>query len=188
LTLLVVTTSVVTYGAQLSTENTFTATLLFVGDVLPARGVKLKNDPLADIAPWLAEADLAIGNLEGTIALTGTVRPGPYRFRAEPAAALMLAEAGFDLLSLANNHALDYGPAALSETVAHLEAAGITPIGLKRENPVVERHSSNHPRGSFAARWIYILPPKRIQHFPHLIQLRVFRNHPIRFLAGKEWQ
>ncbi len=137
LTLLVVTTSVATYGAQLSTENTFTATLLFVGDVLPARGVTLENAPLADVAPWLAEADLAIGNLEGTIALTGTARPGPYRFRAEPGAALVLAEAGFDLLSLANNHALDYGPAALSETVAHLEAAGITPLGLKRENPVV---------------------------------------------------
>ncbi len=129
---------VVTQSSQLSNDNTPTATLLFVGDVLPARGVMLENDSLADVAPWLAEADLTIGNLEGTIALKGTARPGPYRFRAEPAAALVLAEAGFDLLSLANNHALDYGPAALFETLAHLNAAGITPLGLERENPVVK--------------------------------------------------
>ncbi len=138
LTFLMITASAVTYGSPLSTENVPTATLLFVGDVLPARGVRLENDPLADVAPWLAEADLTIGNLEGTMALTGTARPGPYRFRADPAAAPILAVAGFDLLSLANNHALDYGPAALSETGLHLEAVGIAPLGLESENPVVK--------------------------------------------------
>ena len=86
------------------------------------------SDPLAAVA-WLAAADLTLGNLECVIGEAGAARPGPYRLRAPVAAAARLRDAGFDLLGLANNHALDFGPAGLAETAARLQEAGITPVG-----------------------------------------------------------
>jgi len=103
--------------------------LIAVGDVMLGRGVAAVPDPLAAVAPWLASADLALGNLECVISQAGAARPGPYRLRAPLAAAATLRSAGFDLLSLANNHALDYDPEGLAETAARLQEAGMTPVG-----------------------------------------------------------
>jgi hypothetical protein len=103
--------------------------LIAVGDVMPGRGVTGEPEPLAAVAPWLRATDLALGNLECVIAVGGTPRPGPYRLRAPLPAVATLRQAGFDLLGLANNHALDYGPAALAETASRLEEAGIAAVG-----------------------------------------------------------
>jgi poly-gamma-glutamate synthesis protein (capsule biosynthesis protein) len=70
-----------------------------------------------------------VGNLECTIAAGGRPRPGPYRLRAPLSSAAALREAGFDVLGLANNHALDYGPEGLGETISRLEGAGIDAVG-----------------------------------------------------------
>jgi poly-gamma-glutamate capsule biosynthesis protein CapA/YwtB (metallophosphatase superfamily) len=67
------------------------------------------------------------------IADSGSARPGPYRLRARPGAAEELRQAGFDLLGLANNHALDYGSAALAETISRLEQAGLATMGVGLE-------------------------------------------------------
>jgi poly-gamma-glutamate capsule biosynthesis protein CapA/YwtB (metallophosphatase superfamily) len=103
--------------------------LIAVGDVMLGRGVAAEPDPLAAVAPWLASADLALGNLECVIGKAGAARPGPYRLRAPLTAAAALRSAGFDLLGLANNHALDYGPQGLAETAVRLQEAGMTPVG-----------------------------------------------------------
>jgi len=103
--------------------------VLAVGDVMPGRDVAAIDDPLAGIAPWLQAADLAVGNLECVLGAGGTARPGPYRLRAPATAAAMLARAGFDVLGLANNHVLDYGPEGLAATAALLEGAGIDGVG-----------------------------------------------------------
>jgi hypothetical protein len=103
--------------------------VIAVGDVMLGRGVAGAVDPLSGVAPWLRRADLALGNLECVVAGAGTPRPGPYRLRAPASVAATLRDAGFDVLGLANNHALDYGPAGLAETVARLQAAGIAPLG-----------------------------------------------------------
>jgi poly-gamma-glutamate capsule biosynthesis protein CapA/YwtB (metallophosphatase superfamily) len=72
-------------------------------------------------------ADLVFGNLEGTLASSGSPRcsggAGCYTFRAPPAYAARLRGAGFTLLNVANNHALDYGAEGQSETLAALRRA-----------------------------------------------------------------
>jgi hypothetical protein len=104
--------------------------LIAVGDVMLGRGVADEPDPLAAVAPWLAAANLTLGNLECVVAEGGAGRPGPYRLRAPVSSVATLRAAGFNLLGLANNHALDFGPGGLAEMVARLQAAGIAPLGV----------------------------------------------------------
>ena len=104
--------------------------MIVVGDVMLGRGVIAEPQPLAAVAGWLHTADITMGNLECTIAEGGTPRPGPYRLRASPLAVAALRAAGFDVLGLANNHALDYGPEGLAETVSRLQEAGIESVGV----------------------------------------------------------
>ncbi len=76
------------------------------------------------------EADLCLVNLECCISERGRPAPGRvFHFRAPPAAAEALAHLGVDCVTLANNHALDFGPEALLDTFAHLHAAGIRWVG-----------------------------------------------------------
>jgi hypothetical protein len=103
--------------------------VIAVGDVMLGRGVAGERWPLAAASPWLRPADLVVGNLECTVAAGGTPRPGPYRLLAPPSSAAALREAGFDVLGVANNHALDFGPEGLAETISRLEGAGIDPVG-----------------------------------------------------------
>lgn len=103
-------------------------TLLFVGDLMFDRAVWSKmtkyglSYPFEQLGHFLADADLTIGNLEGPITSRGehAVANGPLLFTFEPAIAPILKTAGFDLLSLANNHTLNQGAAGLTETRAFL--------------------------------------------------------------------
>lgn len=116
--------------------------LIAVGDVMLGRGVAAEPEPLAEVAAWLSAADLAMGNLEAMIVTSGMPQPGlydnpalsPHRLRAMPSAINHLQAAGFDLLGVANNHAFDFGPSGLSQTVASLESAGITAVGLSLDS------------------------------------------------------
>jgi poly-gamma-glutamate capsule biosynthesis protein CapA/YwtB (metallophosphatase superfamily) len=112
--------------------------LIAVGDVMLGRGVADKAPPFVAVAPWLRAADgstelaevLTLGNLECVIAEEGVPRPGPYRLRAPPSAVADLRDAGFDVLGLANNHALDFGSEGLAETVSRLQEAGMDTVGV----------------------------------------------------------
>lgn len=111
-------------------------TLLFVGDVMLSRGVgermRAENDwtfPFQQIAETLAAADLTFGNLECPLSDQGRNRHHLYSFRADPRAIEGLTRAGFDVMSLANNHAYDWGAPALLDTQERLRAAGILPVG-----------------------------------------------------------
>jgi hypothetical protein len=116
--------------------------VLAVGDIMPGRGLAGRPDLFAGVSDTLQSASLTLGNLEGAVAtapMAGGSAPGP----ATPGALLlpldtpgMLARAGFDLLSLANNHTLDAGPAGLAETRRRLAAAG---LGSVDDGAVVER-------------------------------------------------
>ncbi len=72
---------------------------------------------LAPATATLADADVAILNLETSVGTGGRPEPGKrYTFQAPPAALTALAAAGIDVASMANNHALDYGRAPLPGT------------------------------------------------------------------------
>ena len=90
---------------------------------------------LAGIAPWLRTADIAFGNLEGVLVDGG--EPGKkcsnpqacYLFRSPSRYAYHYRAAGFDVLSLANNHARDFGEDGRTATMETLAAAGICHSG-----------------------------------------------------------
>src|SRR5437667_7648545 len=101
------------------------------------RGVaeRLADDPAHELfAPEVVaavrEGDLVVLNLECCISERG--EPAPRRvfhFRAPPVAAERLAELGVDAVTLANNHALDFGADALLDTIELVRAAGIAVAG-----------------------------------------------------------
>lgn len=110
--------------------------LAFVGDILPGGSLagllaqRGADYPWQHVAPLLQQADLAIGNLETAVSTRGTPEPDKqFTFRSHPDTLGGAARAGIDVLSLANNHSLDYGPQALLDTIAHLKQAGIHPVG-----------------------------------------------------------
>ncbi len=112
-----------------------TVHLAAVGDVMLDRalGAAISNGnvdyPFANAAGLLQSADVAAANLESALGDVGEPADKSYTFRAPPAAASSLARAGFDVVTLANNHALDYGPAALSQGMALLQDQGIDTVG-----------------------------------------------------------
>jgi capsule synthesis protein PGA_cap len=84
---------------------------------------------LAAVSPLFRQASLAIGNLECVLTREGTAVPGKCTLRGSPAWAAVLKEAGIGLVSLANNHAMDYGTAGLASTRRALREAGIHAVG-----------------------------------------------------------
>ena len=82
----------------------------------------------------LLEGDLVLGNLEGPLTEASGSKCGPessgcFAFRTPPAYAAHLAAAGFDVMNLANNHAYDFGPEGLADTLAALRDADIAATG-----------------------------------------------------------
>src|SRR6266540_2581945 len=88
----------------------------------------------AGIRRFLLHADLVVGNLEGTLATGGAPKCAGefwcFTFRGSPAWAATLRGAGFMVLNVANNHALDYGTEAQRETLTALRRARILHQGL----------------------------------------------------------
>lgn len=109
-------------------------TLAFGGDVhfeSPIRE-QLDADPaglLAPIAPELQSADLAMINLETAITDRGTPQPKTYTFRAPATAFEALESAGVDVVTLANNHGMDFGPVGFTDTLAAAADAGMPLVG-----------------------------------------------------------
>ena len=111
-------------------------TLAFGGDVHFARQLAplLRGGKgLAELRPHLAGADLAMVNLETAITDRGTPAPKTYVFRSAPAALDVLADAGVDVVSMANNHAVDYGAVGLQDTLDARDASALPVVGLGRD-------------------------------------------------------
>jgi gamma-polyglutamate biosynthesis protein CapA len=111
--------------------------VIFVGDIMLDRGVKyqiLKQDgnwrwPFLKVADEFKKADIVFGNLEGPISDKGTKAGSIYSFRDDPRVISGLTSAGFDVLSVANNHAFDYTREAIEDTFVRLKEAGIDYTG-----------------------------------------------------------
>ncbi len=113
-----------------------TITVAAVGDIMfsgsAGRLVSAKGPkaPFTSTAKILRSADVTVGNLETALSRRGApVRGKTFTFRGTPRAATGLKWAGFDFLSLANNHARDYGATALRDTIRTLDSAGIAHAG-----------------------------------------------------------
>jgi poly-gamma-glutamate capsule biosynthesis protein CapA/YwtB (metallophosphatase superfamily) len=111
--------------------------LALAGDTMLGRGVaqRLGEAPpeslfAPEVVDAVAAADLCILNLECCISERGVPAPRRvFHFRAPPVAVDALVHLGVDCVTLANNHALDFGPEALLDTIEHLRAAGIRWVG-----------------------------------------------------------
>lgn len=110
----------------------------FVGDIMLDRGVEesvIKYASgdfkfiFAESAPELQSYDFLFGNLEGPLSDKGKNQGSIYSFRMSPAAIEALIDAGFDAVSLANNHMSDYGTLALLDTLDRLKQADIIYVG-----------------------------------------------------------
>ena len=108
-------------------------TLAFAGDVhFTGRTLALLDDPAAAIGPYatvLRAADFAMVNLETAVTSRGKPEPKTYHFRAPASAFTAVRSAGVDLVSLANNHSLDYGRVGLADTLASAQAARLPVVG-----------------------------------------------------------
>ncbi len=118
-------------------------TLLFTGIIVPARcvqaGIEKHNDPgypYAEVAGMIREADLAVGTLNATISdyppPTGCIPT--FVLVGDSRNASALAEAGFDVMSVATNHIKNCGLSncgdrAFLETLDNLHKAGVIPVG-----------------------------------------------------------
>lgn len=102
---------------------------------LPADGAA---GAFAEVGPYLQNCQVVIGNLEGPLTDRGAptknvVEGQSYVFRSPPAYVERLREAGFTIMSLANNHVNDYGPAGSAQTREVLEGAGLLHTGAPRQ-------------------------------------------------------
>ncbi len=87
------------------------------------------GNPFADVGGVLTAADLSIINLETPVGAPGRPQPKTYVFLAPVSLLTTARAAGVDVVSLANNHALDHGVDALLRTLRHAREAGLTPVG-----------------------------------------------------------
>lgn len=114
---------------------TYMVTLNAVGDIMLARTVGdqvLAHGPqivFAGVQSVLGSADLRIGNLECAITERSQPEHKSFTLKAPPQSAQALSMAGFDVLSLANNHAMDYGYPGLADTQSVLMQSGIATVG-----------------------------------------------------------
>jgi poly-gamma-glutamate synthesis protein (capsule biosynthesis protein) len=133
-------------GAQQVTTDTMAQpkvdtteiTLLFAGDVMghmpqinsaydSSNGIYNFNPVFSEVKPFVSQADIAIANLETTLA--GKPYSGYPQFSAPDSLATALKSAGFDILINANNHCLDRGKEGLERTIAMLDSFGIPNTG-----------------------------------------------------------
>ncbi len=118
------------------------------GDVLLARwvGEKAAKEkdwlrPLRGVAPAFLGADIAFVNLESPFSETGPYDGTSMVFRVRPQMIEALTGAGINVVSLANNHVRDAGPAGLDYTIRLLEEHRIAVAGAGRE-ALLERGGS----------------------------------------------
>jgi poly-gamma-glutamate capsule biosynthesis protein CapA/YwtB (metallophosphatase superfamily) len=121
-----------------------------------------------DVVAVAQEADLFVLNLECCISDSGSRWPDPHKpffFRAPPNAVEALALLGVDCVTLANNHALDFGPEALIDTFEHLTTAGIRWVGAGQD--------------AAAARAPIVVEANGVR-----LAVLAFSDHPAEYAAG----
>ncbi len=156
---------------SITEQKTFqnTITIKAVGDIIP--GTNFPNHRLPrfreqllpkSVRTHLQGSDILFGNFESSLTnypytakdFESSLTNYPYTakdisrgqvfaFRSPPAYAQLFAEAGFNVLNMANNHAMDFGPVGFKDTKKNLEAVGIATLGHK--NQILYLEANNIP-------------------------------------------
>ncbi len=138
-------------------------TVIGVGDVMlgsnyPVSSLLPKGNILKNTEKILKDADITVGNLEGTLFDKGGTpkscgNPSVcYVFRTPSEYGVYFKEAGFDYLSIANNHSNDFGEEGISQTMKNLDELGIKYSGIKKisEYAILEKEGIKYGFVSFA--------------------------------------
>ena len=159
------TDTAVTNSAETEIPENKKITVIGVGDIMlgsnyPSKNLLPKNDYniLSDTEKILQDADITIGNLEGTLFDEGGTPKScsdPYVcfvFRTPSKYGQYLKKAGFDYLSIANNHSNDFGDEGISKTMKNLDELGIKYTGIKKlaETTIIEKDNLKYGFVSFA--------------------------------------
>ena len=121
-----------------------TVSFAFVGDIMPGSTFKGGGQTadngktlFQDATPVFKSVDMTLGNLETTLADKATPRNAgrEFMFLTPTSYGAILKDAGFDFLSVANNHSLDFGEEGISSTLETLKTNNIACSGLKRQQP-----------------------------------------------------
>jgi poly-gamma-glutamate capsule biosynthesis protein CapA/YwtB (metallophosphatase superfamily) len=132
---------------QLPLKNDLTVG--WVGDMVPSDDSLYNALAFSNVTPFLQQPDLMIGNLEGTFATTDAASKCTYlklqchTFRGSATFADALKSAGFDVVSLVNNHSYDFGPFGLTETEAELTRVGIPYISPTKPTLSITVHGKH---------------------------------------------
>jgi len=130
-------------------NNNPEVSIIFVGDIMLSRGVAQKikkhsdyNYSFLKIGDYLKSADFAFGNLETSLFKGREIGPEEMLFRADPELADVLHDFNFSVVSLANNHTMNFGKKALEDTLINLlkvgvEYTGAGSSGIEAYNPCV---------------------------------------------------
>ncbi len=108
-------------------------TLAVVGDLFPSRsafdGDRARDPAFAEVVALLREADVSFGNFEIPLSDRGAPVQKMITIRTTPSMATSARSMGLDVVSLANNHILDYGHEALIDTINGLRGSGVLTVG-----------------------------------------------------------
>lgn len=154
---------------EMQTDNTVKLTA--VGDVMLDRalGYAIQQGqidyPFAQVAGILSLADLTVGNFESALGASGQPATKSYTFQAPTAAVESLTLAGFDLVSLANNHAMDFGEGSLLEGIDILNRHGIATIGAGTNSATARKPVVKKINGIRIAFLGYVNVPVEVSGF-----------------------
>jgi poly-gamma-glutamate capsule biosynthesis protein CapA/YwtB (metallophosphatase superfamily) len=114
-------------------ESRKDASLLAVGDVAPLHPLGSASPEAGEVWDYLRSSNLTTANLELPLTASRASVDKVITLRANPEVALSLRETGIELVTLANNHALDYGAEGLYDTLSALRDAGVGAVGCGRD-------------------------------------------------------
>jgi len=150
-------------GRALATEEVASLEIVAMGDLMIHQAVedaaagftrRHGGDPregydavFAGLRPLVDRADIAFANLETPVAPSRFRARRPRVFNADPVLVDSLVATGFDLVSLANNHAFDQGPEGLEETMGVLADRGLGYVGVGPSREAAEAPVMVHERG-----------------------------------------
>jgi hypothetical protein len=119
---------------DITKKNVLCPQIFAVGDVSFEGKLSVSPDPLVfgDLERYIKGCDICIANLENPLTTSSNGIVGKCTLHGDPGWAEVLKKAGINLVSLANNHMMDYGEVGLLSTINSLELAGLSYVGAGR--------------------------------------------------------